>query len=120
MWNSGALAGIGTDFYKNIEGVIGTDFTDTLTGSSLADVLQGGGGTDTMTGLAGSDTFVFNATSDSDDALGFSDVITDFVHGTDKIDLSTIDANTGMDFDQAFAFVAAASENTRCQQRHVV
>jgi len=113
LWSTGALpGGIGTDLYKNMEGVIGTEFADTLTGSGLADVLQGGGGTDTITGSAGIDTFKFVVTSDSSAALSFSDVITDFVHGTDKIDLSAIDANTGVDSDQAFAFVAPANENT--------
>jgi Ca2+-binding RTX toxin-like protein len=83
--------GRGIDTYRNIEGVIGTEFIDTLTGSSFADVLQGGGGADTMTGSAGTNTFKFVVTSDSSAALSFSDVITDFVHATDKIDLSAID-----------------------------
>ena len=39
--------GLGTDdTYKNMEGVIGTNFNDTLNGSANDDVLIGGGGTD--------------------------------------------------------------------------
>ncbi len=46
LWSTGALPGIGTDSYKNIEGVIGTNFNDTLTGSSGDDYLLGVGGDD--------------------------------------------------------------------------
>jgi len=92
------------DTYKNMEGVIGTNFDDTLFGSANVDVLTGGGGTDKMTGNAGSDTFKFNATSDSSADISFSDVINDFLHRTDTIDLSAIDANTGLDGDQPFVF----------------
>ena len=92
------------DTYKNMEGVIGTNFSDTLIGSVNDDVLTGGGGTDIMTGNAGMDTFDFNATSESSTTLALSDLIRDFVHGIDKIDLSAIDANTGTGGDQAFLF----------------
>mgnify|MGYP002066518737 CR=1 FL=1 len=64
----------------------------------------GNAGTDTLTGGDGNDTFKFDAASDSSATLALSDVITDFMHGTDKIDLSAIDANTGSGDDQAFAF----------------
>ena len=85
-----AAAGLGTDTYKNFEGVIGTAFADTLTGTAAADQLRGGGGNDvisglggddrivggvgadTMTGGTGSDTFVF------DTAPNAVDSVTDF------------------------------------------
>jgi hypothetical protein len=51
-----AAAGLGTDTYRNMEGVIGTRFADLLTGSSGNDVLRGGTGDDTLTGGGGSDT----------------------------------------------------------------
>ena len=51
----------------------------------------GGSGVDTLTGGAGADTFVF-ATGDSSAASGQHDRITDFTSGTDKIDVSGIDA----------------------------
>ena len=95
----------GTDIYFDMEGVIGGSGNDSLTGNAGDNFLQGGGGTDTMTGgNADIDTFKFNATSDSSTTLALSDLIKDFVHGTDKIDLSTIDANSGLDGDQAFLF----------------
>ena len=52
VFNAGA-AGLGTDTYSGIEGVIGTAFADTLTGSASADQLRGGGGNDVISGLAG-------------------------------------------------------------------
>jgi len=51
-------AGLGTDKYSGFEGVIGTNFADTLNGSTLADQLRGGGGNDTINGLAGADRIV--------------------------------------------------------------
>ena len=67
-----AIDGFGkTDKMKNIEGVRGTDFDDTLVGSDAGNFLRGDGGSDMMTGGAGSDTFQFNS--------GFGeDTITDF------------------------------------------
>ncbi len=65
LWSTGALPGIGTDSYKNMEGVIGSAFNDTLTGSSLADVLRGGGGNDSIVGGAGNDTITGGAGADT-------------------------------------------------------
>ncbi|HEY8035381.1 MAG TPA: retention module-containing protein [Methylobacter sp.] len=55
--STGALAGgLGTDTYSNMEGVIGSNFNDTLTGSSSNDTLVGGSGNDTLNGGAGKDS----------------------------------------------------------------
>lgn len=91
-------AGLGTDTYSNMEGVIGTALADTLTGSSGNDILRGDGGNDilngaggndtltggtgadTLTGGIGNDSFVFNS------ALNNVDTITDFqASATDSI-----------------------------------
>jgi hypothetical protein len=40
------------------------------------------------------------------------DVVTDFAAGTDDLDLSRIDANTGVAGDQAFRFVGTAGLGT--------
>jgi Ca2+-binding RTX toxin-like protein len=58
-------------------------------------------GRDTLTGGAGADKFVYKGLSDSVIDM-MHDTITDFVRGTDKIDLSAIDANTGVAANQAF------------------
>jgi Ca2+-binding RTX toxin-like protein len=56
---------------------------DVLNGGSEADILAGGLGNDRLTGGAGNDKFVFDA------ALGIAnrDIVTDFVHGLDKLQL---------------------------------
>ncbi len=55
---------------------------DRLAGGAGADHLTGGAGSDKLTGGADADHFVFNLTSDG------TDIITDFTHGVDQIDLS--------------------------------
>ena len=124
-FNTGA-ANLGIDTYKNMEGVVGTNFNDILNGSSLADVLMGGGGNDTingnggadtligglgkdtLTGGLGADTFVLIAAGNSPVGSG-RDVIVDFLSGTDEIDLTAIDANSAASFDQAFQWGGMSS-----------
>ncbi len=73
-------AGLGTDTYSNMEGVIGTAFADTITGSSGNDILNGGGGSDTIHGGDGNDTIIGDP----------SDVLLDGGNGTDTLQ---VDAN---------------------------
>ena len=85
-----SAAGLGTDSYKNFEGVIGTAFADTITGSTSNDQLRGGGGNDVINGLAGADRIVGGAGADTltgdagsdtfvfDSAPNAVDFITDF------------------------------------------
>ena len=62
-----SAVGLGTDTYRNIEGVTGTNFDDTLTGSSADDRLEGGAGNDTIDGGAGSnDRIAFSERDGSD------------------------------------------------------
>jgi Ca2+-binding RTX toxin-like protein len=90
---------VGTDTLRGIENVRGSDGDDSMVGNSAAnqfvgnagnDRLTGGGGADRLEGGAGADTFIYRAASES--TLGATDVITDFQHGVDKVDLSGIDA----------------------------
>ncbi|WFP61361.1 VCBS domain-containing protein [Mesorhizobium sp. WSM4904] len=85
--------------------LFGQGGNDTLNGGDGNDRLVGGVGADTLTGGAGADTFYYGPNvSDSAPGAGNFDTITDFVHGVDKIDLSSIDANTVSGGDQAFLF----------------
>ncbi|MGK9246196.1 M10 family metallopeptidase C-terminal domain-containing protein [Inquilinus limosus] len=104
------------DTLVSIENVSGSQANDTLTGNSGAntlqgwngsDVLRGGAGKDTLTGGVGGDRFVFAATGDS--VTGASaDRITDFSHAQgDRIDLSAIDAVSGVAGNQAFTFIGS-------------
>lgn len=79
---------------------------DTLNGGAGNDTLYGGAGRDTMTGGAGNDVFLFKAVSEIGSTPSTRDVITDFTKGQDKIDLSSIDANSRLSGDQAFTFLA--------------
>jgi serralysin len=82
---------------------------DTLSGGAGNDTLIGGAGKDKMTGGSGSDTFVFTALTDSGTSSTSRDVITDFVSGIDKIDLSALDANSGAGGFQAFDTLIASN-----------
>jgi Ca2+-binding RTX toxin-like protein len=75
-----------------------------ITGNSGNNVLTGGLGKDKLAGKLGADTFDYNATKES--AVGTKhDIIQDFKHGTDKIDLSTIDADTTTGGNGAFTLL---------------
>ncbi len=94
---------------------------DILMGNGGNDVLFGGAGRDTLTGGAGrdflrggaldgvQDTFDFNAISESTVVGSGRDWIYDFegagIAGGDVIDLSTIDANSKIAGNQAFALI---------------
>jgi Ca2+-binding RTX toxin-like protein len=81
--NNDTLAGATTSG-DTISGLAGND---SLSGLSGNDTLIGGSGNDTMTGGAGSDTFVLENFNNDVFAQNV-DVATDFVGGTDKIDVS--------------------------------
>src|SRR5262249_1879697 len=51
--NAGGAAG---DKFANIEGVIGSDFSDNLISGSASNILSGGGGADVLTAGSGNDT----------------------------------------------------------------
>jgi Ca2+-binding RTX toxin-like protein len=124
--NSFAIgASSGFDTLVSIENVNGSSNDDIITGNSgnnvlqgLAgqDVLRGGFGTDVLTGgqstvkdLTISDTFKFNFATESTPGTAH-DVITDFVHGVDKIDVHAIDAKAGaINGEQDFTYIGSAS-----------
>jgi len=107
-----------------IENAVGGAGDDVIGGNGANNLLSGGGGNDRLTGLsgtdrseggAGADIFVFAATGDSvdyrrssDGKKSTSDVLADFTSGTDRIDLSAVDAVRGTAGDDAFAFIGSA------------
>jgi Ca2+-binding RTX toxin-like protein len=111
----GVAVGEGTDTLSSIEAVIGSLYVDVLSGDGLDNVLDGGSGDDrliglegrdTLTGGWGADTFVFTQSLDS--RVNGADRISDFSHGQgDLLDLSLIDANTGVAGDQAFVLAGS-------------
>ena len=97
---SGSAPPVGTSAADVMVGTAGNDRlvgnggNDTLDGSSGDDLLIGGLQKDSLTGGDGSDQFDFNLIKESRSGAA-RDVITDFQHGQDTIDLSTIDAVRG-------------------------
>lgn len=91
---TGAAAIDGTGNTQN-NTLVGNSAANSLSGGAGIDQLIGDAGKDVLTGGAGADTFVFNAIADSTTLATTADVITDFVRGTDKIDLRAIDAFVG-------------------------
>ncbi len=117
------LAGNGS---SNSETLVGTADTDRMYGrggndkiNALAggDFLFGGDGTDTLTGGLGRDImrgddavsvrdiFDFNSIKETGKTASTRDIIRDFTHLVDDIDLKTIDANTKIAGNQAFKFI---------------
>jgi Ca2+-binding RTX toxin-like protein len=107
---------IGTNNGETLSGLGGNDRIVGLGGN---DRIVGGAGVDVMTGGPGNDVFVFNSITESGygqsglinassygaaAGQGKRDVITDFTHGQDKLDLSAIDANSKLAGNQAFTW----------------
>lgn len=82
---------------------------DVLAGGAGNDSLYGGLGTDQMNGGAGVDTFVYRSSAESGIGAAVRDRISGFTTGTDKIDLSQIDANRNTDGNDAFTSLTMAS-----------
>jgi Ca2+-binding RTX toxin-like protein len=78
---------------------------DTLSGGAGNDTLIGGGGHDRLIGGLGADSFVFGSAG-----YATGDVITDFSAARgDKLDFRLMDADVGVDGDQAFTFLGAGA-----------
>jgi len=78
---------------------------DMLKGGALGDFLHGNLGADSLTGGTGADTFLYHESAES--TTGSVDQILDFAAGSDKIDLSKIDANTLAAGNQGFTWIGA-------------
>jgi len=91
--------------------ITGGNLADTLSGGAGNDTLNGGQGSDRLTGGAGVDTFVFaaNATGAVQSNLAASDVITDFVSGTDKLNITNITTGAVSKFLGNYASLAAGN-----------
>ncbi|MGH6767885.1 MAG: choice-of-anchor L domain-containing protein [Xanthobacteraceae bacterium] len=87
--------------------LIGGTGNDILIGGAGSDKLTGGRGRDTMTGGAGADDFDYNLVSDTGRTSSTRDIIRDFTHRVDDIDLASIDANGSAAGSGAFKFLAA-------------
>ncbi len=82
----------------------GNGGANALTGNAAANVITGGGGRDVLTGGVGGDTFDFNSAKESTGGKTH-DLIKDFKHLTDQIDVSSIDADVTQGGKQGFTFL---------------
>ena len=120
--HSAEAANIGEDTVRRFEIVLGGFHHDFIAGDEKANTLAGGGGDDRLFGGDGDDVLIGGAGGDklaggaggdvfrfldlADSAqLATADRITD-LQAADQIDLSAIDADTGVAGDQAFVRVA--------------
>ena len=85
---------------------------DTLNGGPGIDTVDGGPGRDTLTGGADSDTFDFNAAAETGLTDATCDVVIDFTHLVDRIDVSTIDASSILPDNNAFAWAGSGGFST--------
>ena len=104
-----AKRGSETDTLTGIEGAIGSSAADVFKGNEFNNYFQGGNGKDTFTGGSGRDLYDFNAVAESGVGTTLRDVVTDFVHLGDDIDLAGIDANTIIAGNQAFRWVGTST-----------
>lgn len=100
-----ATRGSETDTLTSIQGAIGSSAADTFRGDNGTNWFQGGAGRDVANGGAGRDVFDYDRTSDSVPGSANRDVINDFAHNSDKLDLVGIDANTTVAGNQAFTWL---------------
>jgi len=121
----GQTSNVQIAFGVTIEDAVGGAGDDSITGNNASnflhagagnDTLGGGKGTDRLEGGSGGDVFVFGGPGDSMDITYRSDgkkispdILSDFVSGTDKIDLSAIDANSGTEANDAFTWIGAGA-----------
>ena len=105
------------ELMENAVSGTGNDLANTLTGNALAnvldgmggaDILVGGLGADSLTGGAGADRFVFRLGDSGTDATS-RDIVTDFVHGEDRLDLRQIDADITTLADEALSFIGTGA-----------
>jgi Ca2+-binding RTX toxin-like protein len=117
LQGSDDISGTGNALVNSITGNSGANLlkgmagNDTLLGGDGDDTLTGGTGNDQLTGGNGFDTFVVLQESVGNPTLEIDFVYDLNMAGGDRIDLSAIDANSGLAGNQAFAFVASFSHH---------
>lgn len=99
-YGAGSVGDAAGDRFYAIEGVIGSNFSDTMTGSDRADTLWGGAGSDSLNGDFGDDLIEGGANNDTLDG-GFGNDLLFGGEGTDTVlgsgELDFIDGGLGAD-----------------------
>ncbi len=100
----------------NLNGT-GNAADNVITGNSGNNILTGRAGVDTLTGNGGVNTFVF-ADGDTGTIFGQRDLVSDFVPGTDQLDLTGIDADRTVSGQDAFRFLGTAAFDGQAAALH--
>jgi Ca2+-binding RTX toxin-like protein len=127
--NKGNDTIFGQDGNDSLRGGQGDDSIDGGNGNDIIlgdlgnDTIHGGAGYDLMTGGDGADTFTFSlgdatfVTTSTQGLAYFSDTITDFQHGTDKLELShTLTASDLLHAQSGIVLTSVAAALTYAQQ----
>ena len=108
---------VGHNYAETMNGLAGND---TIFGNGGNDRISGGPGADRLTGGPGKDVFVFSKIGNSapgksgyvnsgtyspTSGQGLRDVIADFTHAQDRLDLSAVNANTRWGGNPAFSWL---------------
>ena len=102
--------GLGIDVIRGNTGsdyIFGDAGNDDLRAGDDNDEIEGGLGADIMRGGWGRDAFYYADAADTGKTATTRDIIVDFEHGADKIDVFDIDGNTALADDQDFTLTAA-------------
>ncbi len=87
----------------------GSAVNNVLVGNDAANSIYGLGGRDIMRGGLGADKFVYLSNADTGKTALTRDLIQDFTHLTDKIDLSALDANGAIAGNGTFSLLPAVN-----------
>jgi Ca2+-binding RTX toxin-like protein len=113
----------GSVTFSNLENISGSTFADQIIGNDNANSLDGRGGNDKLIGSGGKDKLTgsngddrFSYLLQSDSRVGDErDIITDFTHGRDRIDLTKLHPGTA---DDKFVFIGEAKFHNRDGELH--
>jgi Ca2+-binding RTX toxin-like protein len=121
--------GAAGDRVEQFENLVGSPGSDHLTGDQRGNTIKGLGGNDIISGWRGHDllyggpgrdTFNFDYIFESPAGKG-RDVIADFSRAShDRIDLSTIDANTQVDGNQRFTYIGNHAFHHKAGELHYI
>jgi Ca2+-binding RTX toxin-like protein len=96
-YGANATSPTGSEGHGEAKAILGTAASNTLIGSTGNDVIVGNGGNDVITGGLGADKLTggpgavtFRYTNTAESRADAADLITDFMHGADRIDFSAI------------------------------
>jgi Ca2+-binding RTX toxin-like protein len=106
--SAAANAILGYDGADRIDGRAGND---ALNGGNGLDVITGGAGRDVMTGGTGNDVFDFNVRSESGNSSATRDLIIDFRHLIDDINVRDIDASAILSGNNNFVWRGSGAFN---------